>query len=395
MGVGDYLRRAFRRKKSSKGQEPASGAPVVAPPLIIHHGIESSSSDEADVKTITKIEMQQAIDNQDTCVLFAKLPLEIRRQIYRAVWESYLRTCHMSPSTPGSSLRLHIYTDGSRPNSLSHSQCVVPAGPRDDTDVTDPWPFDAHSAPALMPPKWFWYACVMRLHWGKHGPCQHAHMRRWNPLTGSVTPAEKSPFLPLFLTCKKIYLEAIVSFFETVMLIFTSSEDAIRFFVQKPHPFLDHLRFLEFGFANRNDHLFLGRIRRSGVPGENPPGNMLVAADGGVVYGQKLWSDILQGVQAATPELRDLDVTMAGRISHSQALKRFGYHRRTASQDKTRAADEARSVSGSDEEEAGPSNDVSIWKLRGKLAVNFQAEQRRYVQRGDRVVRLRLSLTPS
>ena len=83
-----------------------------------------------------------------------------------------------------------------------------------------PWPFDdegdngadspagegnSTSAPHI-PPRWFLVAWVMRLNWGRHWKCQQAVQQRWDPDTGYARPAERAPFLSLWLACKRMYV---------------------------------------------------------------------------------------------------------------------------------------------------------------------------------------------
>ncbi|KAK3353732.1 hypothetical protein B0T25DRAFT_456652 [Lasiosphaeria hispida] len=391
------LRRALRRKtRSTRGEDDGpdrnSGDPGISSPtktpIIIHQGLESAQ--DASIRTITRAEMQQSASNQDDSIFFSRLPLELRRQIYREVWRGYLKSRRVSPSSPGSDLRLHIYTDGSGRGTLRHTQCKIhPGSPgQDDAQVIEPWPpFDRSNT--HMPPMWFWFAWVMRLHWDKHWKCQHAIMKRWDPLTGNAKDAEPSPFLPLFLTCKKMYWEAIASLFENVTPIFTTSEDAHRFFIQKPHPFLGHIRSLEFSFTNSNDHLFLAQVRREPGSGKAAPASVAGGPSTGghpcmtmpcrlEIFGQQLWSELVQGVQNRVPDLRDFDITIGGRMAHNAAMARFGSH-----EEEIAAEGDTDTDVGVWQERDAP----ETWALPGKLAVFFKTDERRYVQEGSKMVR--------
>ncbi|KAK1758852.1 hypothetical protein QBC47DRAFT_356769 [Echria macrotheca] len=418
--AGAALRRNWQRaaKKTRRRRDMtrAGGSNSSSKPQIIHPslapegtavmgGVGTNGTTAADdVKTITRAEMQETADNQDASMFFAKLPLEIRRQIYREVWGTYLKSRRRVSSSPslaassssarssyvdasatsyqGADMRLHIYTDGSTRGTFRHTQCRIDCsaatGPDGaaDAQVIDPWPFDME--PQNMPPMWFWFAWIMRLHWDKHWKCQHAVMKRWDSRTGSAREAAASPFLPVFLTCKKMYWEAVACLFETVTPVFTSSEDAYRFFIQRPHPFLGSVRSLEFCFTNPNDHLFLAQVQRD-VRNDPPPDEAAPAA-GTVphpcmvmpcrldVFGQQLWRELVEGVQASIPGLRDLDVTIGGRMAHDDALARFG--RRHAEGD----------------EEANQEG-VDTWTLPGRLAVLFKSEDQLYVQQGTKLIR--------
>ncbi len=207
------LRTALRRKKrSSKGKGKSKDAADRQGDLtvassktpILHPGGQGTTHGHSAAKTITRADIQRSANNQDMSIFFSKLPLELRRQIYREVWRSHLKAARRvsASSTLASDLRLHIYTDGSG-RTFRHTQCEIhPGAPgQDDARVIEPWPFHSNNA---QPPMWYWFAWVMRLHWDKHWKCQHAIMERWDPRTGSAKEAERSPFLPMFLTCKKM-----------------------------------------------------------------------------------------------------------------------------------------------------------------------------------------------
>ncbi|KAK3389912.1 hypothetical protein B0H63DRAFT_519147 [Podospora didyma] len=389
MGVKDTLRRMFRRRKEAQDEEIVPDNNLAVP-----QQEEDSSCPlaEASARVITPAQMEQSGSlDQAASIFFAKLPLELRRKIYRSVWESYLQPCHVSPSSPGSDLRLHIYADGARDDRsvLSHGQCLVHPGAlgQDDDQAIEPWALARDHN--LAPPMWFWLALVRRLQWGRHWSCQEKVMRRWDPITGNITPGEKSPFLPLFLTCKKIYWESIICFFEMVTPIFTSSEDAIVYFTRSPHPFLSHLRSLELSFSNPNDRLFLARINPQQHLGANDDRD----DQNRLNIGEQLWTDMLQAVHSAVPRLRDLDITLGGRMAatQEQVLSRFGHQQDDLANETEEGVNEIYPVTTYDLATQDPdktSPSTEFWRLRGKLAVHFKLDQQRYIQRGDRMVRL-------
>lgn len=210
------LRAFLRREKVQGSAEKALCEPVqlasaqpAAQPAPDGEGEDGDGDGDGGAKTITLDWLEQSADQQAASAFFAQLPLEIRRIIYRHTWRGYLKQRRVSPSSPGSDLRLHIYSDGSVRSSLGHTRCRVhPGAPaQEDPWVTAPWPWpvDARlAAPDRMPPRWFWAAWVMRLNWGRHWKCQHAIQKRWDPATGEAQRAEKAPFLPVWLTCKKM-----------------------------------------------------------------------------------------------------------------------------------------------------------------------------------------------
>lgn len=224
MGVRATARRLrtwFRRTRNkdnataSNAQEPTHGRAddngdnIHNTPKV--HNDQSSTSIRAEPAQISRDEMELSANTQDSSRFFSRLPLEIRRQIYRQVWQDYLEPRRRAgPASPGSDLRLHIYTDDSVNGTLRHTQCKVhPGDPVQEDTLTlylnTPWPFDDNVNPTVPAPPWFWFAWVMRIHWGKHWKCQHAIQQRWDPHTGRCKEVPKAPFLPLFLTCRKLY----------------------------------------------------------------------------------------------------------------------------------------------------------------------------------------------
>ncbi|AEO67323.1 uncharacterized protein THITE_2129247 [Thermothielavioides terrestris NRRL 8126] len=381
MAIGRLLRRlraVFRRRKTAKPKvrltERAGGETVVIvhqTPVDNHNKIDKGKQ----IATIPTAELLANVDSQSLSFFFGRLPLELRRLIYREVWKTYLKPRRMSPSAPGTDLRLHIYRDRSAASSLTHTRCRVHPGEpiEEDTFATAPWPFATpQQGPSTMPPRWFWEAWIMRLNWGRHWKCQYAVQKRWDPRAGKGRPAKKAPFLPLFLTCKRMYVETMQSFLENVTLVFTSSLDAHQFFVNQ-HLDLAHLRCLELSFTNNNDHLYLTKIVHddpippvtadsndddgdvtSPFAAANQASTSAAAAANGNhnsnnngngnlgtgplpassscpdiichvdLFGMELWHALLRGVRRAAPKLRDLDVTASGRIDRRKVLECFG-----------------------------------------------------------------------
>lgn len=207
------------KKTKGKGKEDSDQIST-----IVHHARPDRNQHDADVQAITQRDMETSADDQDICLFFSRLPLEIRRLIYREIWKGYLEsTCSqvpmpirtssgslatqsLTPSLFSTDLGLHIYTDESGGTKLGHTLCRVhecaPDQGRQNRLSIQPWMYEE----GRRPPMWLWRAWVMRQHWNRHWKCQSAVMKRWNPDTGTVQEAEPSPFLPLFLTCKKMYV---------------------------------------------------------------------------------------------------------------------------------------------------------------------------------------------
>lgn len=222
---------AHGKDKKAGSKDKGKGKEAESPQIssIVHHAGPGLKNDIDGQAPITQREMETSANNQIVCLFFSRLPLEIRRLIYREVWRGYLesscrqipmpmpRTSSASvpaaPSSPSlaappslfdTDLGLHIYTDGSGGTKLGHTLCRVHDCAPDQGDQNrlsiQPWMYQDGN----HPPMWLWRAWVMRQHWNRHWKCQSALMKRWNPDTGSVTEVERSPFLPMFLTCKKM-----------------------------------------------------------------------------------------------------------------------------------------------------------------------------------------------
>lgn len=239
VGLGQTKDKTPKERKGKEKEDDTSSQIGT----IIHHARPVRSRNGAHKRAaITSDEMHISADDQDICLFFSRLPLEIRQQIYREIWKGYLESsCRQIPmpvpqrvSVAGSrasmtsrvssaslpppqpiisrppslfstDLGLHIYTDGGRDTKLGHTLCRVhdcaPDHGEQNRFSMQPW-MEQEDSP--RPPMWLWRAWVMRQHWNRHWKCQTAVMRRWNPDTGNMQEFERSPFMPMFLTCKKM-----------------------------------------------------------------------------------------------------------------------------------------------------------------------------------------------
>ncbi|KAG6364045.1 hypothetical protein INS49_009148 [Diaporthe citri] len=205
----------------------------------------------------------QEADPQAQSAFFNRLPPEVRRMVYTHVWRL---------SNPTLALHIHAACDGAR---LTHTPCCTTPSPpglmsveeageaeEDDPMRTDPWP---GWRGRNQPPRWFWHAWGLRMRWGSpHWKCQAEEMLSWRARADGTCADERglgsSGYLPVFLTSRRVYAEAIESFLESTTLIFTASEDAYRFFVQHPHRHRARVRSVQLAFTHFKDHLFLQRI---------------------------------------------------------------------------------------------------------------------------------------
>ncbi|KAK4040648.1 hypothetical protein C8A01DRAFT_35301 [Parachaetomium inaequale] len=193
-----------------------------------------------------------------------------------------------------------------------------------------------------------------------------------------MIPVESPPFLPLILTCKRLYFEGVCEFFETVTPVFTTSLDAHRFFLERPHPLLHCLLHLELNLTHSRDHPYLPGVEHPqpllpGVP-RTPRyecGLSLCRRD---LYGAENWDRLIRGIRRAAPHLQQLDVNVRSEAELETILDPFG------------AVDDERARGYGDVDEH------DLWEVPGRLVVQFSVagERTAYEQRGRRMVRLEL-----
>ncbi|KAI7778981.1 hypothetical protein LA080_001498 [Diaporthe eres] len=247
----------------------------------------------------------QEADPQAQSAFFNRLPPEVRRMVYTHVWRL---------SNPTLALHIHAACDGAR---LTHTPCCTTPSPspmseqeareaeEDDPMRTDPWP---GWRGRNQPPRWFWHAWGLRMRWGSpHWKCQAEAMLSWRARADGTCADERGlgsgGYLPVFLTSRRVYAEAIESFLESTTLIFTASEDAYRFFVQHPHRHRARVRSVQLAFTHFKDHLFLQRIEPKHP--RLPDSQLSVPVSWGV------WTPLMRCVREGLPELRRLTVHLS------------------------------------------------------------------------------------
>ncbi|CAN8103175.1 unnamed protein product [Discula destructiva] len=228
---------------------------------------------------------------------FATLPAEVRRMIYTELWRA---------SNP--LLKMHIHSSAGGPRLVTTPCHYVPKATystRD--DEIDPVLLDPRYVwtNVNLPPRWFWHAWGLRMKWGVHWKCQAAAMLDWQPRADGTCQdlrGSGGEWLGCFLTCRRMYAEAIDSLFESTQLIFTASEDAYRFFVQNPHSHLDKIRNVDFAFSHSKDHLFLQPIESKHPRLEEGTSSASVPVSWGV------WLPLMLCVRERMPDLRELRI---------------------------------------------------------------------------------------
>ena len=176
------------------------------------------------------------------------------------------------------------------------------------------------------------------------------------------------------------YWEAVASLFNNATLVFTSSEDAYRFFIHNKHPFAAAIRSLELHFTNPNDHLFLSQVRREasdcgadeGRLGAEPDSS--AAISGRIeVFGPELWAELVEALREVTPGLRDLDITIGGRLQQFQ-------------RDLVLAPLGGCAAESENEDELTDTRDACTWAIPGKVEVVFKTDGLRYLQDAGKMV---------
>lgn len=114
------------------------------------------------------------------------------------------------------------------------------------------------------------------------------------------------------LTRTSRYAEAIESLFESTTLLFTASEDAYRFLVQRPHAHLARLRRLDLAFTHFKDHLFLQPIEpRHPRLSDGDGGCPTATSEAAPPAGWELWLPLTTALRERLPKLTSLRVVLS------------------------------------------------------------------------------------
>ncbi|TLD04093.1 hypothetical protein PgNI_11166 [Pyricularia grisea] len=245
----------------------------------------------------TREELESTTDEQLSSLFFTRLPPELRRMIYAQVW-----------SDAAGNGRMHLDSGGIAEAPLRHVPCIV----------GHVQPGGVNAAGTQHPEQgmlWWTQNQLLALHWAAHAECARA--RRLRPIRDTSVPdpqlegeqPEQGIFMPLFLTCKRMYSESITTLFETTTLIFQSSLDATTFFSPPkdslPNRYFPMLRSIEINLVYEYDHVYLHSIA-------NPEGHPRLPGAEGVVVGIAAWDRLVRALAAAAPELGGLEVFIGG-----------------------------------------------------------------------------------
>ncbi|KAK1975091.1 hypothetical protein LZ30DRAFT_809709 [Colletotrichum cereale] len=151
-----------------------------------------------------------AMDHQLAAGFFGKLPKEIREMIYRELWRAAGLGQHIIRTQAGH----------------AHSRCLFDRPGARAADGEEPWEFN-WMAPDARGPGPLWYKREMST-WCDHWKCEESREEReiWRDIargrTGHSVHFEAwTAFLPMMLTCKRMYSECASSIYDSVAFTIT------------------------------------------------------------------------------------------------------------------------------------------------------------------------------
>ncbi|KAK1574589.1 uncharacterized protein LY79DRAFT_652390 [Colletotrichum navitas] len=151
-----------------------------------------------------------AMDDQLATGFFGKLPEEVREMIYQELWRAAGLGQHVIRTQAG----------------YAHSRCLFDRPGATAADGEEPWEFN-WMAPDAHGPGPLWYKREMST-WCDHWKCEESREEReiWRDIargrTGRSVPCETwTAFLPMMLTCKRMYSECASSIYDSVAFAIT------------------------------------------------------------------------------------------------------------------------------------------------------------------------------
>ncbi|KAI0841213.1 hypothetical protein F5Y06DRAFT_260915 [Hypoxylon sp. FL0890] len=198
---------------------------------------------------------RQPQQDQYQSLFFRRLPIEVRNEIYVELWRL-------------SGLEQHIFWHEDRKHPRrSHFcrwPCVTPFDVEDERQKELEILFPdalSHPPPMLLSTEWNWR---LKSSWYNHWRCEEemcehlkndeARPRRANFPCHAYNSLLYSPYLPMLLTCKKMYSECIKSIYENTTFVFTNVQTIHAFLGRyacklgpdsPPTPFLEYTRELQ------------------------------------------------------------------------------------------------------------------------------------------------------
>ncbi|KZL79743.1 hypothetical protein CI238_02128 [Colletotrichum incanum] len=184
-----------------------------------------------------------AMDNQLAAGFFDKLPEEIREMIYQELWRAAGLGQHIIRTQAG----------------YAHSRCLFHRPGTRAVDGEEPWEFNwmAPDARGSVP---LWYKREMST-WCDHWKCEEAREEReiWRDIArgraGHCVHVETwTAFLPMMLTCKRMYFECASSIYESVAFTITDITLARNLFGVRHRGSTRHpLRHINLSFRRQAD----------------------------------------------------------------------------------------------------------------------------------------------
>ncbi|KAI0110678.1 hypothetical protein F4776DRAFT_667551 [Hypoxylon sp. NC0597] len=199
--------------------------------------------------------MRETANAQLDSTFFGKLPLEIRDMIYAECWKA-------------SGLKQHIFIRG---GSLTHWPCTLPSHEPDErleelqrmVQVQEV-PLRSRTRALRLDDKW---AARFSSPWHEHWRCEEDMREKAldnvDTYQGHPSHTQRTLFLPILLTCKRMYLEARHSLYASVTLTFTDLAAAHACLALSPNTVASQLRSLAFSLVLPFDTLHQHRLRSS------------------------------------------------------------------------------------------------------------------------------------
>ncbi|OTA88856.1 hypothetical protein M434DRAFT_398873 [Hypoxylon sp. CO27-5] len=199
--------------------------------------------------------MRETADLQLDSIFFGKLPLEIRDIIYAECWKA-------------SGLKQHILIQG---GSLTHWPCTLASqGPDERLEElrrivqVQEVPLRSHTRALRLDDKWSArFSSPWHEHWGCEEDMRKNAFINVGTYQGRPSHPRRTLFLPILLSCKRMYLEARRSLYSSITLTFTDLAAAHAYLALSRDTVASQLRSLAFSLVLPFDTLHQHRLRSS------------------------------------------------------------------------------------------------------------------------------------
>ncbi|KAJ0106955.1 hypothetical protein J7T55_011050 [Diaporthe amygdali] len=203
---------------------------------------------------------------QDQSLLFSKLPLEIRRQIYQQLWSDHGLTQHIFLFSQNSYLQSFPCSLSPEQLNQDPSSATSAAGSTDEIIATpqfepfdDPGDIDGALQELTLDDEDRLLLCEPPCStWCMHHVCFYRWIEKWDKSFSKVYSASyrgntlrplpdprSSPVLAVFLACKQAHQEASESLFSTMRFSFSSLNAMHMFLEQVPQPMVSRIQYAD------------------------------------------------------------------------------------------------------------------------------------------------------